>query len=888
MKKITTFFILIFTIFAFGQSIDYRNASHVPGSNYYEVVSQMRKKISAKKASKKLTRSDVKTEKHFERWAYFWRDRINADGSFPSVLLGWENAGLLGNDLNSKELKEKQSKAAFSSEIWTNIGPQENPDPNGFGAPPQLGRINAFWRFKSGNDANDILIVGTPTGGIWKSVNNGTTWQPKFDTFAGIGITDIKGSSAINGTPGVLYVTTGDWDSPGTLKGIGVYKSTNYGETWVATSGLSGDLADNGDSSFLGQLVVIDDNTAIVAAKNNILKTVDGGNNWVSKKSEFDGRFGRMASYKSGTDTNIVCANYWGGVFFSLDSGETWDEITPSGSSANNKVVAVDKEGVKAGTFYVQGVNGRLQELNLENKTATNIGTARPATATSTSTFGTYDSQSGYNQALTVRNSFFLEGAVAGQASINNGTDWYLSLNGYKTDPSHPGVYVHSDHHQMGYLNAGNSFWDANDGGLSFIEFNSTPDLTNPTVTYKTNGVINTQVYTISINPNSANNDDFMMANQDNDGYSKESGTWYGASAGDGVCSAIDFSNPNLRYIGGTEGALYRSYGTTGFAGQYNGDSVPKPAKAQFVWPFSLDTSSSAIAYGGFDDMYRSTNISTIDLYPTVPNASEVWTDLNAGAGTPITFDNQGNNIAVVGTTGLRRSANAGSSWTTINQPIGAEINSFSIDGASTNGNTIYATAKSYNSGNKVFKSIDGGVTWLNISGNMPNILMKKVMLKQNQSQEFLFVATELGVYATNNGGVNWDKLGANLPNVIVNDLEINYLADKLFIGTYGRGMWSINISNATLGSSKLEVANSNAIKVYPNPVRKGSDLKIKIADESNSLNYVIYNAVGGLVKQGQLNSGINIINIDTITSGIYIIRMTNGKYASSQKIIVN
>ena len=894
MKKIITFFILIFSVFGFSQAVDYRTAATTAGSNYYEIVKGARQKTTAKKGvSSKLSRADIKAEKQFERWAYFWKDRVNADGSFPEPLQGWENAGLLEVNKVTKSKKENiQSKISAIS--WTNIGPQSNPDPNGYAAPPQLGRVNTFWRFAAtagSSSANDILIVGTPTGGIWKSNDNGGTWSPKFDDFAGIGITDIKGSSDVFGTPGTLYATTGDYDSAGTLNGIGVYKSTDYGDTWVAT-GLNGSLADgsaDNNAGLLGHLVVIDANTAVVAARHDILKTTDGGATWVSKLNEYDGRFGRMAS----AGTTIVCANYWGGIFYSENHGDTWGTLLNSGNSKDLKVVAVDKEGTNAGTFYVQGSDGRLKQLDLGANTITAIGTARPATAADTDPAGTYSSQGGYNQALTVRDGFFMEGAVAGQTSIDNGNTWYMSLNGYYKDNNTPGVFVHCDHHQMGYLNNGNSFWDAHDGGLDFVEFDNTPDLTSPTTTYKTNGVINTQIYTISINPTVANSDDFLMANQDNDGFSKEAGTWYGVGAGDGTCSAIDYSNTKIRYMGGTNGSLFRSDvtvdGTTGFSNQFFGDEVPKPADGQFIWPFSLDTNVSTIAYGGFDDMYKSTNISTISLYPTTPDASAVWTDLNAGVGSPTQFDNQGNFMAVVGETGLSRSADGGSSWSPISSVSGAEINSFSIDGASTNGETLYATAKSYVDGKKVFKSTDGGANWVNISGNMPNVIMKKILFRQGYSSEQLFVGTELGVYFTssvNGTSTVWEKLGDNLPNVIVNDLKISYVDNKLFIGTYGRGMWSIDISNVTLDIENLEESNALAPILYPNPVLDGK-LNIKLPNDSDLSDYVIYNVVGGIIQKGILNLGDNTINIGAVSPGIYIVRMSSLDKTYTQKIIV-
>jgi xyloglucan-specific exo-beta-1,4-glucanase len=854
MKKKITLMLLLASIVTFSQSINYKNASSKIGSNFYEIVAKKRAEIKNLHAKKVVSRSDIKAMKHFERWAYYWRDRVNADGSFPSALEGWKNAGLLGG---KSVLNQNQSK--LSQENWTNIGPQSNPDANGYPNPPKLGRLNAFWRYvNAGNANNNVLIVGAPTGGIWKSIDNGATWSPKFDTFAGIGITDIKGSSTSTTSPGVLYATTGDYDGLTALNSIGVYKSTDMGESWTAT-GLNLSLT---EEKLLGHLVVIDDNTVVAATANDIMRTADGGATWNSVYTLGGGNvyFGRMAAHGS----TIVATDAYEGVYFSTDHGINWTEMI-SANAYGKYAVTADENG----NFFIQDKTGQIKALSLAGAgSVTNVG-IKPAD---------YDPQWGYNQVLVKRNGFFLEGSVNANSSNDNGASWYTSLNGYKTDASDPGVYVHPDHHQAGYLDEGLSFWSANDGGLYFINYSSPTDQ-SPTTVYKSNGVVVTQIYTISINPSSGNNDDFMMANQDNDGFSKENGTWVSVEVGDGVCSAIDYTNSGIRYLGGQYGYLTRS-DNTGYSGNFEGNPIPTPADGEFVWPFSLHTSTSTTAFGGFDDLYKSTNISTT----MSQNPNDIWTKLNAGVGSPTSFDNQGEFIAVVGTDGISQSSNGGNSWIAMTQPAGQLVNSFSIDAASTSGNTIYATVVAYNANNKVFKSTNGGATWTNISGDLPNILMKKILFKQNQSSEYLFVGTELGVYFSINGGTNWSKLGANLPNVIVNDLKINYLNDKLYIGTYGRGLWEINIANETLGTE--EVGFDTKPTIYPNPVNDNR-LNVRLSSMNAPVDYVIYNVVGGVVSRGTFKQIENKVALEHISKGMYILKLSEGNKVFTHKFVV-
>ena len=159
------------------------------------------------------------------------------------------------------------------------------------------------------------------------------------------------------------------------------------------------------------------------------------------------------------------------------------------------------------------------------------------------------------------------------------------------------------------------------------------------------------------------------------------------------------------------------------------------------------------------------------------------------------------------------------------------------------------------------------------------------MVLKQNQGQEILFLGTEIGVYFKT-GTEDWAKLGEGLPNVVINDLEINYTQDKLVVGTYGRGLWEISIFNETLGVEEVQLSNEAAPVVYPNPVNAGL-LNIKLNTANSNYEYQMYNVIGGLVKKGSLTTGLNTLDVSTIASGIYVVRMTDGTIVSSQKVII-
>lgn len=870
MKKTT--FLLLFFIFQanlFAQ-LDYKKKSQKEGANYFEIVKGTKDYFKTlNNFQAKGARELKKQNKQFERWVYFWKDRVAKDGSFPPETLGYYNAGVL--DKNGKIVEVHYTSKSASNETWINIGAQKIPATNGFPNYPQLGRINTFLRIKHPSDrAQDVLFVGAPSGGLWKSIDNGLTWVAKLDNVSGIGVTDIKtalSTTFANYETKPIYVSTGDYDGA-QIKSIGVLKSTDGGNTFVST-GLSHVLS---EQKSLGELVVYDDNTVIVGDSQYIKKTTDGGANWTNIFDiGYDGAdFGRVAF----SGTNIMYSGAYE-IIFSSDSGANWGTpyISPDTDKQYKHAVTIGEDG----GFYVQDDTGQIMKFNIAAGTFSNLGTIG----------ADYDAQGGFNQALLVRNGLIVSADVNGRTSSDNGATWYRSLNGYyKNDDGLPvedhGVFVHSDHHGLGLLDGQYEFWGVNDGGLSFITYSSATDQT-PTIEYKSNGVINSQLYDVAITPNSTSGN-YIMALQDNDGFSKEmhngSMQWIAASAGDGVCAVINYNNPSIKYLGSQKGGLTKV--GNGFSGNYTGDSDGTIFGADFVWPLEIHTTDPTILYAGGDDIYK---ITDVDANANIATGIANAVNLNSGAGGMIQrITTHGTGIAAIGETTAKLSVNSGASWSTINNPQGAVINS--VDFMQSNMSVVYCTVSGYTSGSKVFKSVDSGVTWINISTGLPNVVMKEVVLKQNQASEILFVGTELGVYVKI-GANNWSKLGQSLPNVIVSDIDINYTEDKLVAATFGRGLWQINIANTTLGAESI-LLSENEFKVFPNPINDG-EFSFNIDKKYSKFSYKIYNVLGGIVSEGKVSSEKGTISVSNLNSGIYMFKaFKNGISLASVKLLVN
>ncbi len=831
---------------------NYKKLAQEKRADYHEIMRQARMEFS-KVDSRKI--ENKKAKKQFERWAYFWANRINPDGTFPNKNTGYFNAGIL--DSNGKIVTPKAQKltaTSVNSQTWTNIGPsQSDLNNNGYSNYPQMGRLNAFLRIKHPTDVNkDVLFVGAPNGGIWKSIDGGANWTPKLDLVAGIGVTDIEtvpGTTTANYTTMPIYVSTGDYDG-GDVGSIGVLKSVDGGETFSST-GLSHNLSQQKST---GDLVVIDANTVFVGGNEDILKTINGGTSWSAafSGSYFNLYIGRAAR----NNKEIMYSDAYGGIMYTSDytNDSNWSYVVNPVSN-NKAAVTVDDNG----DFFIQEEDGQIKKFNKVLKSFSNVGNVP----------SDYNSQYGYNQALIVTDDLIISGEFNGTHSVDNGANWYKSLNGYWYGPADVGTYIHSDHHRMGKLDANTDFWSVNDGGLNFISYPSFAANTKPTITYKSSNVIVTQSYSVAINPK-ANDGAIIMANQDNDAFSKHNGTWYAVSAGDGIQSAIDYNDPNIRYVGNHNGTINQT--SSGFNGELygNGNDVDVPG-ASFYFPLEMHKTNPKILFAGGNEVYK------LDASSGLTIAS-----MNSGlSGTVETIATHGNNIMAATDSAIKFSSNQGTSWTTIPMTaISGDITSVDFD--ATNSDIMYVTVSGYSSGQKVFKTTDGGSNWINISGNLPNIVVNEIMLKQGQTDEFLFVATELGVYYTSNGGSSWVKLGSGLPNVDVKDIEIHYTADKLIAGTYGRGIWEIPVANNTLSTADI-LKTTQDIKVYPNP----ADQKMYIDTPGGEYEYLIYNAVGGIVKQGAVSRN-EAIDVSKLAPSIYIVRVFNDDISFSNKIIVN
>ncbi|MBP9793477.1 MAG: T9SS type A sorting domain-containing protein, partial [Flavobacterium sp.] len=199
----------------------------------------------------------------------------------------------------------------------------------------------------------------------------------------------------------------------------------------------------------------------------------------------------------------------------------------------------------------------------------------------------------------------------------------------------------------------------------------------------------------------------------------------------------------------------------------------------------------------------------------------------------------------------------------------------------STLSNIVYITTSG--TSGQALKSTDGGTTFANIASGLPSIGKFCIKHQALNTNNPLYVGTNLGVYYIDDSMTTWQAFETNLPNVKVTDLEINYVDNNITAATFGRGVWQSPLP-AVLGTTEFMLEN---ISIFPNPfndlinIRLGNVIpeKIEITDITGKKIFV---------KTDFMSASETTIDLTNYSNGIYLVKIiADGKY-STKKIIKN
>ncbi len=712
--------------------------------------------------------------KPFKRWEYWMGKRVDAAGNKPAP----------EHDLRAYQQYMGTNNNRESAGNWTQLGPFTVP--SGYNGYRGLGRINAI-AFHPTNP--NILFIGAPSGGFWRTDDGGQNWTTQTDILPTLGVSEII---VDYNNPQVIYMGTGDRDASD-APGLGVWKSLDGGLTWAASNTGMGNAT-------VGRMLIHPTNTQVLLAATSagIYKTTDAGASWYKTKG---GNFKEIV-YKPGNPDIIYAAT--GGVFNrSQDGGETFNVITNGLPGGARGVIAVSEANPEIVYFLLTN-----QESYKGIYRSTDSGLTFTLRSTSPNIMawdcnGGSGGQAWYDLDIAVdpqNADVIFAGGVNAFKSTDGGSSWFITSHWYGGCNVQS---VHADLHVLEYNPINNRLYAGNDGGLYWTA-NS-----GQTWTEISNGLVISQAYKIG---QSATNKNLVINGYQDNGTSTYTGTdWTSVGGGDGMECAFDPLDERYSYSTVYYGSINRIFNHNS-QGEIAGQGTNGITEGGgWVTPFLIDPFDGNTMFIGYKNVWRSTNVKAQSTY------SVTWKKISTiGSGNlEVMAQSRANpDIMYISSAGLlNRSDNVKDAlvqWTGLSSFLNSANKITAIEASPVDENTVYIAQQ-----NRIFKSIDKGLSWEEITGSLPNAVINSIVYYRN-SIGGLYLGTDIGIFYRDDNLQDWILFSNGFPAAgKVTELEIYYDpsgpgGDVIRAGTYGRGLWESPVNYGVLipdfTASQLEV----------------------------------------------------------------------------------
>ncbi len=704
--------------------------------------------------------------KQYQRWLEEMRYRVSPDGIISNhAVKNWQA-------LKQQEVNNSSSPLRLGGN-WFNL-------PMNTVTTGKAGRINCIAFHPS---SSNTIFAGSPSGGLWKTTNGGSSWSC---ISIGISFLGISGIAIHPSDPNIIYILTGDGDS-GYLPSIGVLKSTDGGANWFETD-LVFDPAVY-EVGFELKMAPGNPNLLIAVTNNGIYRTTNGGADWTQElvgPTIFD------VEFKPG-DANTCYASSGSDIYVSTNAGDTWTPVangsyTPSKPTLSGRIeLAVTQ--ANSGYVYAifAGASGFRGLCRSTNSGASFTVRSSTPDVISYNVGGGGGNQWWYVLSLTaspVDAELIYAAGINIWKSSDGGANWggsavaWFYAGGTK--------YVHEDIHALESRGT-NEVWVGSDGGV-FKTTNSGTDWSF--ASFDLNVL---QFYDLDGTPEDPQL--FYGGTQDNGAVKYTPGTYEHVGCCDAGEQIINYTNSNNVFMNAANPYIYRS--TTGFPASppaTSADVTPTigcgcqdTLGAFIVEALKMDPINPNVVYAVYRDCFKSTTNGTLGSWVRyATGGTRVHNSMSiAYSNTDIIFISDG--------FAIRKSINAGLNWNTINLPAGVTglITQVAVDPS--NAHRIWITCGGFTGGVKVFEGnknagLDYTFTWTNRSTGLPNVPVLCVAL-QTTPYYGVYVGTDIGVYLFTSAE-GWTPFMSGLPNVKVADLYLDQANGYITAATFGMGLW--------------------------------------------------------------------------------------------------
>lgn len=659
-------------------------------------------------------------------------------------------------------------------------------------------------------DRNDptrkTVWAGAVAGGLWKTTDITQTapnWTPFDDFFQNLAITHID-QAPNNGQ--IMYFCTGEGNNNlDAVRGLGVWKSSNGGNTWNQLSSTN-----NSNFHYCQKIVSIGNgDTVLVLTKTGLYRSANGGNTFTRVLGTGIASAGGNIAYdlevmKNGTMyvTMSSGASNGGSMHKSFNSGVSWTNplTLPSYLNKDEMEIAVSDNDTNVIYSLVEN-SGRIVGIIKSSNAGLSFDTtaahpidADPGVSQAANIKDFSRGQGWYDLSLAVdpnNTNVVVVGGVDLFKTSNGGSSWQQLSHWYGGFGFQE---VHADQHYVCFA-PGNSnvCYFTNDGGM-YVSTNFTQ--AGPTITSKELNYNSTQFYACDIHPNAGSNQ-YLGGTQDNGSHALNSAT-VGSSievtGGDGAFCHIDQDQPQFWFTSYVYTSYYRSSnGGASFTSALNTSQTV----GSFISPSDYDDANNKMYLAGNNGFFvrwdnpQTGNSIAFDTVPLFNNGRVTHVKVSPNNNNRVYFGLNNGRVIRIDNAHILAGTDAH-----INNVTGMPTGSVScIEVESGNENHIVITYSNYGV-NSVWETKNGGTSWTSIEGNLPDMPIRWSLFNPNKNWQMM-VATELGVWTTDSiqgSATNWQPSNNGFANVRTDMLKMRGFDKQVMAATHGRGIFTSNV----------------------------------------------------------------------------------------------
>ena len=666
-------------------------------------------------------------------------------------------------------------------------------------------------------------FVAVCSGGVWKTTNAGTTFQPVFDSQGSYSIGCLRMDP---NNPNVIWVGTGENNSQRSVSfGDGVYRSRDGGKSWKNV-GLK-------ESEHIGMIAIheSDPDTVYVAAQGplwrsggqrGLYKTTDGGETW-ERILHVNDDTGINEVHIDPRDPNVLFASAYqrrrhvwtlidggphSGIHKSTDGGKTWRQLSRGIPSADKGRIGLDIAPGNPDVLYAiieaaQDQGGFFR--------STDRGETWEKQSSTMSSSPQY-----YNEIIcdpkNVDRVYSLDTYL--QVTVDGGRSFQGVPIRNKHVDDHA-LWIDPDNTDYLLLGCDGGIYDSYDRGQNW--------------SYKPNLPL-TQFYRVSVD-NALPFYNVYGGTQDNNSQGGPSRTtsragitnedWFITVGGDGYETQVDPEDPNVVYSQYQYGGLVRHDRRSG----QTVDIKPReaPGEEPFLWnwdtPLLISPHARKRLYfagnklfrsndGGMSwkaisgDLSRGLDRNKLKVFDKIQGVDAVAKHHSTSIyGNSVALDESPlvEGLIYVGTDDglIHVTEDDGGNWRKVGLFPGVPDLSYvsCLTASRHDADTVFAALDNHKMGDfkpYLLKSTDRGETWSSITGDLADRDIVYSVKQDHEDAGLLFLGTEFGAYFTQNGGDRWIKV-LGLPTIAVRDIAIQRRENDVVFGTFGRGFYVLD-----------------------------------------------------------------------------------------------